>query len=285
MPIRLNPNITNNPGRSNLKDTYSQIISDLDTAKYLISDMTIGNNRIRPGRLTVYALLARIYLAQRNYEKAGNYADSVLIRYNTLMDYNHITSFTFTNEETLYQNIFRTGIISFSAVSGILNVDSVLYNFYDQNDLRKTLYYGITNGRVVFKRSYNETIFPFSGLATDEMYLIRAECYARSGNTEKAAKNINDLLIKRYITDTYTPVTFSTSQDALSFVLRERRKELAFRGARWSDVRRLNKEGYNITMKRVLNGQEYSLPPNDLRFALTIPQYEIDLSGIQQNPR
>ncbi|SEM08104.1 hypothetical protein SAMN05216436_101351 [bacterium A37T11] len=56
------------------------------------------------------------------------------------------------------------------------------------------------------------------------------------------------------------------------------------RGLRWMDIKRLNKEGANITLTRNLNGQIYTLPPNDPRFALPIPEDVIDLSGMQQNP-
>ncbi|HEY0177744.1 MAG TPA: RagB/SusD family nutrient uptake outer membrane protein, partial [Pedobacter sp.] len=71
----------------------------------------------------------------------------------------------------------------------------------------------------------------------------------------------------------------------LRIVLQERRKELIMRGIRWMDIKRLNKEGANITLTRKLNGNVYTLPANDLRFALPIPDDVIAFSGMKQNLR
>lgn len=74
--------------------------------------------------------------------------------------------------------------------------------------------------------------------------------------------------------------------EVLRLVLNERRKELAFRGIRWSDLRRLNKdERFAVTLSRTLNGQTYQLSPNDKRYVIPIDEQEIRLSGIEQNER
>jgi hypothetical protein len=70
-------------------------------------------------------------------------------------------------------------------------------------------------------------------------------------------------------------------------IITERRKELPFTGsARWEDLRRLNKDPqFAKTLIRQLNGQNYTLAPNDPKYTLPIPDIEIKLSGIQQNLR
>jgi hypothetical protein len=68
--------------------------------------------------------------------------------------------------------------------------------------------------------------------------------------------------------------------------LLERRKELCFRGLRWQDLRRLNKEPeYAKTLTRKIDGITYTLPPNDPKYVFPIPPNVIALSGMQQNPR
>jgi hypothetical protein len=67
--------------------------------------------------------------------------------------------------------------------------------------------------------------------------------------------------------------------------LLERRRELLFRGLRFTDLLRLNKEGYQIALLRNLNGQQYALPPNSPLYVLPIPPDEIALTGEEQNPR
>jgi hypothetical protein len=117
------------------------------------------------------------------------------------------------------------------------------------------------------------------------MYLIRAEANARAGKPEAALRDLNELLEKRWRTGTFIPYTTNTQNGLLELVLKERRKELLMRGLRWMDVKRLNREGTNIVMQRKIKGNVYTLPPNDKRYAMAIPEDVITLSGIAQNPR
>lgn len=96
---------------------------------------------------------------------------------------------------------------------------------------------------------------------------------------------LNNLLAKRWKTGTFVPITASSQTDALNIISRERRKELLIRGVRWSDLKRYNRDGANITLTRTVNGQTYTLPPNDLRYAIAIPEDIITLTGMPQNPR
>jgi hypothetical protein len=165
-------------------------------------------------------------------------------------------------------------------------IDSSLYQSYSTNDLRKQLYFkNNNNGSYAFKGSYDGTSLLFSGVAVDEVYLIRAECLARTGNTTAALNDLNTVLEKRWKKGTFIPFTASTPGEALTLILTERRKELLFRGLRWSDIKRLNKEGASITLKRILNGQSFTLQPNDPRYALPIPEDIIELTGMPQNAR
>ena len=128
-------------------------------------------------------------------------------------------------------------------------------------------------------------LYAFTGLATDEVYLIKAECAARRNDVTTAMNYLNNLLVTKWKTGTFVPYTATSSQDALNEILTERRKELVWRAIRWVDIKRLNKEGANITLTRILNGQTYTLPPNSPLYEMPIPSDEISLSGIQQNPR
>ena len=124
-----------------------------------------------------------------------------------------------------------------------------------------------------------------NGITSDEFYLTRAECFSRANNANKALEDLNTLLSNRWKTGTYTPLANLQGANLLNLILKERRKELIFRALRWNDIRRLNKEGFNITPIRNLNGTIYTLPPNDPRYALPIPPDVITLSGIPQNNR
>ena len=107
-----------------------------------------------------------------------------------------------------------------------------------------------------------------------------------TGEAENLYKRVGKMkTITNNSTTPYQNITAATEQEALTKILTERRKELPFRGLRWMDIKRLNKEGANIILVRNMNGQTYTLQPNHIRYALPIPESVIALSGMQQNPR
>ena len=302
IPLRLSSDINENSTRSNVKQSYDQILNDLSQSLNLVSSNLQILTKNRPSKPAVFALLSRIYLSMRNYVKAGLYADSCLQLYNTLNDYNtvkmsisnYLPYTSLNNNEVIFNssqivsNASPSGYIlnALTGLSNQLGVDTLLYRSYAINDLRKSIfYYVFPNGLVNLNGSYAGAYNPFSGLATNEMYLIRAECNARAGNIVLAMSDLNTLLMKRWKTGTFVPLVAISASNAVSQILTERRKELPFSNVRWSDLRRLNKEGYNISLTRSINGQIYNLAPNDSRYTFPIPPDVIQLSGIQQNIR
>ncbi|MBI1782729.1 MAG: RagB/SusD family nutrient uptake outer membrane protein [Sphingobacteriales bacterium] len=285
--LRLSPDFNIPSVRSTVKQSFDQAINDLQQSIPLLPLKPI--HPLRPSKAAAYGYLARAYLYMRQYEKAGLYADSALAIQNTLIDYNSPvpgyfdpnTDFPFSrfNPEVIYS--CGTGSPS-SVYYGY--TDTVLIKSYDENDWRRTLYFaGPQIGS--FKGSYEGTEDLFDGIAADECFLIRAESLARANKKEEALNDLNHLLLNRYKSGTFSPVTAITATEALNIILMERRKELFLRGLRWQDIKRLNKEGANITLKRTVNSKEYSLPPNDFRYALPIPEDVIKITGIPQNPR
>lgn len=289
IPLRLSSDISEKSVRSSVKETYNRIFADLAAAEPLLPAGVPPVYRNRPSKPAVQALLARIYLSMRAYTKAATAANSSLQQYSTLVDYTTLSQtgslpFNRYNDEVMYQSNFETGSRIFYGVIGVGNLDSNLYKSYSANDLRKVIYFRLANNIPRFKGSYAGSTFPFSGLAVDEQYLIRAECYARAGNAAEAMNDLNTMLRKRF-SGTYVPLTASSPADALDKVLAERRKEMPARGQRLSDLRRLNKEGYNIVPKRVLDNQTYTLAASSPMYVLPIPADVIALTGMPQNPR
>jgi hypothetical protein len=287
IPLKTTADVNQQATRSSVKQVYDLVVADLSVAKDLLP-LTVPA-KTRPSKVAAEGLLADVMLIMGNYDKALEYTDAALSRYNTLLDYNTLsaasnTPFTRFNAEVIYHCVqISYGII----VLGTGYVDTVLYQSYHANDLRKVLFYRNRTVGYSFKGSYNQSGSSFfSGIATDELYLIRAECNARKNNVAAAMNDLNTLLRTRWRTGTYTDMTAANQAEALIKVLTERRKELAFRGRRWNDLRRLNKDpNFAVTLIRKLNNQTYTLPPNDVRYAYPIPLEEITRSGIEQNPR
>jgi hypothetical protein len=289
IPLHLSPDPNRLVKRASLKQTYAQIIADITVAKNLLGPDLPPYNRNHPSKPAALALLARVYLSMRKYDLAGAYADSSLQIYHKLIDYNTGQPFKRMNDETLYQcNTLNSSSILFGIFyQPTISVDSNLYHLYtDSNDLRKILFFRLDGqGNINLVNTYDGNGHCFTGLATDEVLLIRAECNARRGEAVQAMRDLNSLLVNRWRTRTFTPLTAMDGKDALGKILLERRRELLFRGLRFSDLRRLNKEGWQITLVRNLNGQQYSLFPNSPLWVLPIPPDEIALTGEEQNPR
>lgn len=282
IPIRLSADFNIPSTRATLQAGYDQVMADLKDAIPLLP--AIATHTMRPSKSAAYALLSRTCLYVQDYTQAAKYADSALQLNGTLMDYNTIAPAT-----APFARFNAEVIMHFTAspMSSIRNrIDSTLYNSYAPNDLRKALFFkNNADGSFSFIGSYDGSTTLFCGLSTDELYLTRAECFARAGNTAAALSDLNTLLRKRWKTGTFIPLTAATAADCLVQVLTERRKELLMRHLRWPDIKRLNLKGSAITITRKLNGQLLTLPPGDNRFALPLPATIIARTGMLQNPR
>lgn len=287
VPLRTTSDINTIFKRASLKETYDLLLHDL---KMAIHDLPLTTTyKTRPSKVAAYGLLSRIYLCLRDYDNALKYADSALLIDNHLLDYNTLdktSAFPFPafNEEVLLHHaMISSPLIRINSSM----VDTTLLAEYEEYDLRKTLFFRpLAGGGTLFRGTYTGAVEFFSGIAVDEIYLNRAECFARKGDITNAMKDLNTLLVTRWKTGTYVNKTAQDPEDALRQVLAERRKELLFRGLRFSDLRRLNREPrFAKTLVRTVNGKVYQLPPGDPRYVYLIPDDEIQISGIQQNIR
>lgn len=277
--------------RASVEECYRKLISDLNIAAPLLPDNP--QHVLRPSKAAAYALMARAYLSMSDYTNALLNANRCLNIKSNLIDYNTIDMVTNAPFQSYNPEvIFHSDISAYSYfnISPLYaSVDSGLYQNYDPNDLRKSIYFARSGKYQMFKGTYLSRALGsnalFTGIATDEVILIKAECLARANQTEEAMTALNTLLKKRWKnTVPYIPLTAADKEEALSIILKERRKELLLRGLRWVDIKRLNLDGANIILKRKLNGEEYTLQPNAEKFALPLPNDIVMLSGVSQNP-
>lgn len=125
------------------------------------------------------------------------------------------------------------------------------------------------------------------GMTTAEMYLIRAECLARKGQTADAAEALKTLRRTRFSDLTAAENIGGTVQEALD----ERAREM---GPFWRffDIKRLNgAENAGIAIRRKILADptdptsvtELVIPANDPRWALPFNDMECQLMGWEQN--
>jgi hypothetical protein len=283
IPLRLKSDVSEESVRANVQSTYDRIIADLTEATELLP--TTAEHITQPNKAAAYGMLSRTYLMMRNYPSALQNATKSLTEKNTLLDFNLITSFVKYNNPEVLCHIGGGGEL-LNAIYG--RVAPSFYNSYAANDRRPALFFKSSpGGTYSIAGSYTgEYAVLLGGAAVDEMYLTRAECHARAGNKDLALTDLNTLLRKRY-NASFVDVTAATPEAALDIILTERRKELVYRNIRWSDIKRLNKEGRNIVLTHGFpdNAATYSLQPNELRYTLLIPKDVMDKSNITQTPR
>lgn len=187
------------------------------------------------------------------------------------------------NKETIFYSEMDQGFALH--MPSTAKIDTLLYSKYNSYDLRKTAYFKANSGYQQFKGSYsaNANIL-FSGIAVDELYLIRAECLARLNRVSEAMDDLNTLLKSRWKNSvTYPMMVASDAKDAIDKILSERRKELLMRGLRWIDIKRLNKDGFNIIPTRLINKVIIQLKSDDRFYALPLPEDIIEQTGMEQN--
>jgi starch-binding outer membrane protein, SusD/RagB family len=288
IPLRLDADFNKPSVRASLKETYDRIISDLTDAASLLPVQPV--HVLRPSKPAAYGLLARTYLFMRKYELSGEFANKALDIKTSLKDYNTLNTAQnpifpfaprFSNEEIICESQMAGSPALFFTVA---KIDLGLYNSYTDNDLRKLVFFrDNSDGTYSFRGNYTGSSTLYDGVATDELYLIRAESHARQGMVSEAMNDLNTLLVTRWKIDpntnmtTYVDQTAADADEALYIILTERRKELLMRGLRWMDLKRLNKEGADIKLQRTVKGTTYQLLPNAAAYALAIPE---DVPGL-----
>lgn len=335
LPIKLLPNYEESLVRQSLGATYQQIQADLTEAlKTTVPLVQNGVGRSwRANTAGVNAFAARFYLSIGDYNNALKYANASLAFYSTLVDYNTgmrygtpssviitnkngtkqtvVIQYPYTHDKTdvTYQlswpesSYFR--VLSFANTINWFIPSQSLLSLYDQtNDLRykynivQNFSYakGLINPAYSYPGYifYGETAIP-SGPTTAEVYLIKAECLARTNDITGALSAVNILHRARTVTGS-PDLAAATQAAAITVILQERRREMPFR-QRWADVKRLNNNDYagddvgalnrlfyqynsSSTIKPLVL-QTFTLPANSRRFAVPIPQSDIANSNGQ----
>ncbi len=286
IPLRLTPDFNTPSVRSDLNSTFEQILADLKAAVSLLPESTVA--KTRPNKAAAFGMLARICLYMDRIEDAGNYADSCLQRHNKLIDFNTLDTtanfpFKLFNDEVIFHS---QAPVATQLSATRARIDTVLMASFDTNDIRRSAFFRRnSDGSRAFKGSYTGGITLFTGIATNEMLVTAAESNCLRGNLNQARTLINELLLSRWKSGNFVPVTSENADSLYRFILSERRKELIYRGIRWMDLKRLNLQNEGITLKRRLDDKEYVLLPKSLRYAVAIPEDVIEQAGIEQNPR
>jgi starch-binding outer membrane protein, SusD/RagB family len=308
--------------RENNKAIYKSIHEDLDKAIILFGGVPFDNSRAN--KTAAIALKARAYAYKGDYNNALIYANQVIATSGSVSlakttEYRNIF-WTDSNNEVIFkiirvrgQSAQATNIgniwASVNATIGgspfyeinrslfnLLSIDDIRYqtivapsskidpNYLTSNNYKESdvLVVGKHPG-TSNKRDLNND---FKLIRMSEMYFIKAEAEVSNNELTNAANTLKFLLDNRYTSPQPLPV-FSNQTEAWKFILDQRRIEFAFEGYRFIDLKRLGALA-NVGIERHpldCNGPNCKLPVNDYRFALPIPNSELNSNpGIKQNP-
>lgn len=290
LALRVKPEVDYESVRADLKETYLRIQQDLTEAIALLP--VSGSYKTRPTKPAALGALARLGLVTSDFPLAEEAAREALSYGLELIDYNALNPLSYApfaqfNKEVVFHAVTLSSATLNNTVS---KVDTLLYSLYDEDDLRKTLYFGKnTDGSCFFKGKYDGELnsTAFAGITVDELYLTLAEALVRNNRLSEAEATFNEFMEKRWKNGRYLPKVFVVQSAALRTILEERRKSLILRNVRWMDLKRLNLEPDNATvLVRKLIGTTYELRPNDLRYAFLIPVAVMGYAPkIEQNKR
>ncbi|MGK6353502.1 RagB/SusD family nutrient uptake outer membrane protein [Parapedobacter sp. DT-150] len=291
LPLRTSSNINQNVTRSTLSETYAQFTADLTSAAELLPEAVLVNTR--PSKAAAYGMLAKVALQLADYEEALHHADTALGITDGLIDYNDLdltANLPFPlygqgNAEVVFYSQMSNAVI---LTNTRLLVDTLLYDSYEKDDLRREALFAARPTGMTFKGFYSGiAVWPFSGLTTAELLLIRAECAARLGDVGHAVADMDRLLKNRFRSGTYKGIDPLISGDELlEKVKLERRKELLFRGVRWNDLRRyMQHDGQPIELIRNVDDQTFTLISTSAKWTWPIPPDVIAYGVVDQNER
>ncbi|AFD06083.1 RagB/SusD family nutrient uptake outer membrane protein [Solitalea canadensis] len=271
------------PQRPSLQQSLDDLTGNILAAIPDLPNQNINNSRFT--KASAYGLLTRIYLYMGNYTDALKYADLVLRSGDaTILNYNNFSTTRLPHANNSPEELLvrYCNNMSFHYSDELLSV----YNL--PADLRIQLLATPTaNGGYDFGggTSYN----PNRGISYAEIYLTKAECLARNGDINGALAIVNNTIRKNRMTPAgYTALTAANKEEAITAVLEERRRELAFKGMRWSDMKRLDKDGrMKPVMRYAADGTVLvTLTPGSTNYTFQIPlQVQAFNAGMPLNKR
>jgi hypothetical protein len=255
VPLVLSTNYQKNqsiPRAAQVK-IYSQIINDLTEAQNALDISYVSNERIRPNKYAVIALLARVYLYNHDWINAEKEASYVINSGIYSLNGNLNSVFQINSNETIWQlrpvNPNRNTWEGYQIIPGSSNsaptylLTSALVNSFEPDDARKiawvqarvfanqTIYYPFkykVNTGSILKEYYVV-------LRLAELYLIRAEARAQQNNLSDAQADLNIIRNRAGLLNTIA----NSKATLLSAIEQERRIELfAECGHRWFDLKR-----------------------------------------------
>lgn len=277
-----------------VKEMYDFILEDMKEAYPNLP--THAATILHPDRATADAFYARLYLQMGNYAEALNYANKALAANDRLFDW---TAYYEQHKEVIqdpkdystklptpmgYDYVenynFRHGAVS-SYQSSENSLTVARADRFEKGDARMASRWKLyTVGTETYYLSNMTGYYNYGGMTTTEVYLIKAECLARSGAYADAMEVLNSVRQTRILPAYYRPLEAANEAEAMAAILRTKGNELILTQVPFMDARRLNAEGkYPVTLTKEVAGQTLTLAPTSHLWTMPFPQGAVNNSG------
>ena len=288
------PDVFDMQERATVYDSYKQVVEDLKAAIELTTEENKlgGTKKFWVGPVAAKALLAKVYVYMEDWNNAINYATQVLEEpgYNLvdgdlLLDEwsNNVPSSEdiWVLDNTVVVAASMSNYVGYTDVTNdvFCSVTSDLINLYEPGDWRLSLYGEFAGDSVTYKYQTNSNIENnIVVIRLAEMYLIRAEAYART-NQEALARS--DLQVIRERADPSAGFVNLSGQDLIDEILLEKRREFALEGHIFFDLKRTQSDIVRNDCSATLN-HNIEFPYYQYVFPIPFDNTEAN-RNIQQN--
>ena len=295
VPLKLTPtvDIANDAtlSRSSISETYSQVLSDLEIAEANIDNSV---NRVRATLHAVWALKARYYLYNQQWDKAIEYATRVIDQSDS---YSLVVPFDSWFKNGVSQTPESIFEIAFSPqnTNDLRTTMSLLarggeYRFRPSDEVVNVLKESETGGDrlalIDSAKQSSTTLYAgalyYRSPATDpsyilrvaEQYLIRAEARAHTDDLSGAIDDLDTVRGRANL----SPTDAVTKDEILDAILDERRLEFLWEAHRYFDLTRTGK------LKREIEELKPNLTITEKHNLFPVPSNEVILGELEQNP-
>lgn len=276
-------------GRTPASVIINQIIEDLVYAKTVLKQTYPSANRARANKLAAVALLARVYLYDKQWSMAEEEANSVIN--SGLYNLSSVaTVFQPASNETIWQLVNDNAntaegaafIPSSSTARPTYAISNFLLSSFENGDLRKTAWLKsntVSGIQYYYPNKYqlrtNTPVNEYTKLLRlSEVYLIRAEARARQNKIIEGQGDLNVVRNRAGLPD----VSMTSQAALLAAVEKERFTELFTEfGHRWFDLKRTDR------IDAVLGSEKPGWKTDAALYPIPDAQIQVN-NNLSQNP-
>ena len=290
IPLSTEFNLEASPAQVSVQKIYDFILEEIDASLPHLPDYPSDN--ILPGKAFGYAFKAKVLLFMKRWDDALEAANESLKYTDALYDLVQYYQENMAKvpvvaawphvDRQIEENIFFRATDAWDFT--VYSLDRIAK--FDEGDTRLLSFFmeepGLfPDGRMFMPSStMGMRGLNMGGMKVSEVYLMRAELYARSGDIQRAMQDVayireHRILPEHYDPDEYTSV--NTRAEAMDIIIRERENELQLTFNRFWDLRRLNTEPeYQTTLTKEYDGQTYTLEPDSYLYIYPFSQQVLD---------